>query len=49
VIEVNAGLKDKPEVVNSDPHRSWIIVMKLTDPAEAGALLDATQYADLVK
>ena len=48
VVEVNAGLKDKPEVVNVDPHASWMIVLKLTDSGQTSALLDATQYADLV-
>ena len=49
VVEVNSLLKDKPEAVNADPHGSWMIVMKLADPGEAGALLDAAQYADFVK
>jgi glycine cleavage system H protein len=49
VVEVNTALKDKPETVNKDPHGSWMVVLKLTNPAETGALLDATQYADLVK
>ena len=49
VVDVNASLKDKPETVNKDPHASWMIVVKLTNPGEAGALLDATQYQDLVK
>ena len=49
VLEVNTALKDKPEVVNVDPHASWMIELKLADPGQAGALLDATQYADLVK
>jgi glycine cleavage system H protein len=49
VVEVNAALKDKPEAVNADPHASWMIVIKLTNPGEAGALLDATQYQNLVK
>src|ERR1044072_2625460 len=49
VVEVNAPLKDKPESVNSDPHGSWMIVVRLTNPAEAGSLLDATQYQDLIK
>jgi len=49
VLEVNAALKDKPEAINKDPHGSWMIVVKLTSPTEAGALLDATQYQDLVK
>ena len=49
VIEVNAALKDKPEVINTDPHANWMIAVTLGDPAEVGALLDATQYADLVQ
>ena len=49
VVEVNTALKDKPEQVNKDPHASWMVVIKLTNPSEAGALLDAAQYQDLVK
>jgi glycine cleavage system H protein len=49
VVEVNAALRDKPEAVNTDPHGSWMVVLKLGEPAEAGALLDAAQYTDLVK
>ena len=49
VVDVNSSLKEKPETVNKDPHASWMIVVKLTNPGEAGALLDATQYQDLVK
>ena len=50
VVEVNAALKEKPEVVNSDPHNSWMIVVRLTNAAaESGGLLDAAQYQDLVK
>jgi glycine cleavage system H protein len=49
VVEVNSALKEKPEAVNTDPHASWMVVLKLSDPAEAGALLDVTHYTDLVK
>jgi glycine cleavage system H protein len=49
VVEVNAALKDSPETVNSDPHGAWMVAIRLTDPAETAALLDSTQYADLVK
>jgi len=49
VVDVNAALKDKPETVNANPHGSWMIVVKLANPAETGALLDASQYQDLVK
>jgi glycine cleavage system H protein len=49
VVEVNTALKSKPETVNANPHQSWMIVVKLANPAEAGSLLDAAKYQDLVK
>jgi glycine cleavage system H protein len=49
VVEVNTSLKDKPEAVNVNPHDSWMIVVELSNPADTSGLLDATQYADLVK
>jgi glycine cleavage system H protein len=49
VVEVNGTLKDKPESVNADPHGSWMIVVKIADTTEAGALLDAAQYQALLK
>jgi len=49
VVEVNSSLKDKPEAINGDPYGSWMIVVKLTNAGDTSALLDAAQYADLVK
>ena len=49
VVEVNSALKDKPESVNANPHESWMVVIRLTTPSEAGSLLDAAQYEALVK
>jgi glycine cleavage system H protein len=49
VVEINTGLQAKPETINADPHATWMVTIKLSDPGEANALLDATQYADLVK
>jgi glycine cleavage system H protein len=49
VTEVNASLTQKPEAVNSDPHGSWMIVLKVADAADAGELLDANAYTDLTK
>jgi glycine cleavage system H protein len=49
VVEVNDGLKDKPELVNSDPHGAWMVAIKLASPAQAGELLDAAAYTDLIK
>jgi glycine cleavage system H protein len=49
VVEVNADLTQRPESVNADPHSAWMIVMKLSNPADAGELLDANGYTDLTK
>jgi glycine cleavage system H protein len=49
IVEVNQALKDKPELVNSDPQGSWMVVIQLSAPSEVAALLDATQYGSLVK
>jgi glycine cleavage system H protein len=49
VTAVNTDLTSHPERVNSDPHGSWIIKLKLTNEAEAGELLTSDQYDALVK
>lgn len=49
VVEVNTHLKDHPEVVNKDPHASWMIKMRLASAGDAGSLLDSAQYAALLK
>lgn len=49
VVEINAALKDKPESVNTDPYQTWMIALKITEPGEASALLDAAQYAGIAK
>ena len=49
VTEVNSGLVQKPEAVNSDPHGSWMIRMKISGSAADAELLDAGQYAELTK
>jgi glycine cleavage system H protein len=46
---VNPALKDKPELVNSRPHETWMVKIRLSDPAAAGSLLDSAQYEQLVK
>jgi glycine cleavage system H protein len=48
VVEVNAALKDHPEAVNSSPHQTWMIRIKLSEPGAAGDLLDSTQYEALL-
>jgi glycine cleavage system H protein len=48
VTDVNADLKTRPEVVNSDPHGTWMIKVRVTNPADTGSLLDTAQYQSLL-
>jgi len=48
VVEVNGHLKQHPEVVNGDPHATWMIKVRLSNPGEAAGLLDSTQYQTLL-
>ncbi len=47
VTEVNAYVKDKPERVNTDPYGTWLIKVRVADPASVAALLDSSAYAAL--
>ena len=49
VIEVNPSLKDHPERVNSEPHASWMVKVRLADPGAGASLLDSRQYEELIK
>jgi glycine cleavage system H protein len=49
VVEINTALRDKPELVNQDPHAAWMVAIRLNSADETAALLDASQYQDLVK
>lgn len=45
VVAVNETLSDAPEKLNQDPHgEGWLVKVRLTDPQEAAALMDAAQY-----
>ena len=47
VVDVNAELAKKPELVNQDPYgRGWMIVVRPTNPTEWGPLLTAQQYEE---
>ncbi len=48
VVEVNSALETQPELVNKDPHGSWMIVVKLTSPDELESLIDADVYGELI-
>ena len=50
VIEINQKVVDAPETVNEDPYgEGWLVRIRLSDPAEAEALLDAAAYRQLLE
>lgn len=45
VLRVNEALRDQAELVNSDPYgEGWMLVIKMSNPADLDKLMDATAY-----
>lgn len=50
VVAVNDSLGSSPELVNQDPYGDgWMVKIRVADPTELGALLDAETYAKLLQ
>lgn len=49
VLEVNDHVVGAPEIVNEDPYgNGWLVRIRLGDPGEADALLDAEAYRQVL-
>jgi glycine cleavage system H protein len=48
VSEVNSAVKDNPEAVNSGPHGTWMVRVKVADQSADASLLDSSQYEGLL-
>ncbi len=49
VVEINPELESTPEKVNQDPYGDgWMIKIKLSNPGEVDALMDAEKYKELI-
>ncbi len=45
VVDINEALSNAPELINSDPYgEGWLIKLKLTNPSDLDALMDAAAY-----
>jgi glycine cleavage system H protein len=45
IIEVNEALEEDPHAINEDPYgEGWLVKVRLTDPSERAALMDAASY-----
>jgi len=50
VMDINAQLEDKPELINEDPYgEGWMLRIKLNNPAEVESLLSADAYSALIQ
>ena len=48
VVERNEEAIEAPELINQSPYeKAWLVKVKLSDPGELDALLDANAYAEL--
>ena len=48
VVAANGDLKDRPDQVNSKPHETWMVKVKLANPGEAASLMDTAAYEALI-
>jgi glycine cleavage system H protein len=49
VVEANGALDANPALVNSDPYgEGWMIKLRIADPSQLDALLDAAAYGKLI-
>ena len=49
VTEINTSLKDRPDYVNSKPHDTWMVKVKLNNSSELASLMDAGAYETLIQ
>ena len=49
VVAVNDSLGDHPESVNSQPHETWMIRVKMANAGELDRLMDSAAYDALIK
>ena len=49
VVETNAGVKDRPDHVNSQPHDTWMVKVKLINSGELSGLMDSAAYEQLIQ
>jgi glycine cleavage system H protein len=46
IVEVNDALADAPDAINDDPYgEGWLVKVRISDPSEREALMDAAAYS----
>ena len=49
VVETNGSLKDRPDHVNSKPHDTWMVKVKLANAGDLSSLMDSAAYEQLIQ
>ncbi|MBV9495026.1 MAG: glycine cleavage system protein GcvH [Acidobacteria bacterium] len=50
VVEVNERLREKPELINTDPYGDgWMVRIKLSDSTEVDELMNAEEYEEYIE
>ena len=50
VIEVNERLREKPELINTDPYGDgWMVRIRMTDATEVDELMNAEEYEEYIE
>jgi len=44
VVAVNDAAVDSPESLNGDPYGTWLVRLRMTNPSQVDALMDAAAY-----
>ncbi len=49
VVKVNEAVSEDPSVVNTAPYTDgWLVAIEMSDPSEVDALLDESEYEELI-
>ena len=50
IVEVNEGLAESPERINSDPYgEGWMVKVRLSEESELDQLMDVNKYKELLQ
>jgi len=49
VLEINEGLNDEPQVINTDPYgKGWIVKVEITNASQINELMTAEEYKNQI-
>ncbi len=49
IVAVNQEVVDRPELLNEDPYKHWLVEIEISNPSELDELLGADEYKKVVE